>query len=394
MTKITEVQVGISQIGIAIPEHFISVEEIARLRGLDPGYPTKGLGTLEARIPYDISLEDLVIEALKQIDYSGVKRIFFATESDSDMSKPMAVKALGKLGLSIVPAQLKFACLAGVQALILACECVVAHGKPAIVIAVDRSIYQKDDPRAEVTQGCAAIALRIELNPKLLALGYLNHGQYGEDIDDFRIPQRTAPFPEVDGPLTKPAFLNCLKMALKDWKTQNPQFGSIIDGLDYFIVHTPFPKMVLWQMAMFWRHEKYGEEKHITIEDCVKNPQLFNEYKKGIDETRKQDTEFQDFFEKKVEPGLKYNPYIGNSYTVSILVCLIATLEQMKKGEQIGVGAYGSGAGAIFLMAQAMITGFQSNLQEQIDQKRQELTLGQYEDWREKTLKKFQKERI
>ena len=388
-----EVKVGISQVGVEIPEHFFPAKEILKLRKTDLGYATKkGLGVLEARIPYDISLEELVVQALEQIDYSDVRRIFLATESDPNMSKPMAVKALGKLGLTIVPVQLKFACLAGLQALILACEYVVAHnGKPAIVIAVDRSIYSENEPTAEITQGCAAIALRIELNPALLALDYLHYGQHSKDIDDFQIPHRTAPFPEIDGPLTKPTFLECLKWALKDWKVQNPQFGPIIDGLDYFIVHTPFAKMVLWYMAMFWRHEKRGPEEYLTIEDCVKNPDLWNEYKKIINETRK-NPEFQDFFEKKVEPGLRYSPEVGNPYTVSILICLIAALEQMKEGEQIGMGAYGSGAGAIFLMAQAMTTGFKSNLEEQISRKEKELTPDQYEDWRKRTLKQIRSE--
>lgn len=390
MTEVIEVPVGISQIGVEIPEHFFPAKKIAELRKIDPGYATKkGLGVLEARIPYDVSLEELVVQALEQIDYSDVRRIFLATESDSDMSKPMAVKALGKLGITIVPVQSKFACLAGLQALISACEYVVAHnGKPAIVIAVDRSIYSENEPTAEITQGCAAIAMRIELNPKLLALDYLYYGQYAEDMDDFKIPSRTAPFPEIDGPLTKPAFLNCLKGALKDWKAQNLQFGSIIDGLDCFIVHTPFIKMVVWYMAMFWRHEKYGPEEHLTIEDCVKNPDLWNKYKEIINETRR-NPEFQDFLEKKVEPGLRYSPEIGNPYTVSILICLIAALEQMKKNEQIGMCGYGSGAGAIFLRGQAMTTGFKSNLREQINQKRKELTPDQYKDWRQRTLKQI-----
>ncbi len=386
----TEVEVGISGIGIAIPQHFILAEEIAKEREVPPGYATKGLGVLEARIPYNVSLEELVIQALEQIDYSDVKRIFLATESDPDMSKPMAIRALGKLGLTIVPVQSKFACLAGLQALILACEYSVAHnGKPAVVIAVDRSIYPENEPKAEVTEGCAAVAIRVEINPELVALDYLRYGQYAEDIDDFKIPHRTAPFPDVYGDLTKPAFLKCIKRAFADWKTKNPESESTRDTIDYFIVHTPFTKMVEWYMAMFWRHEKYGEEKHLTIEDCVENPQLFNEYKKRIDETRKQDTEFQDFFEKKVKPGLKYNPYIGNPYTVAIFLCLIAILEQAKKGQKIGILGYGSGAGSLVIKGEIIKSGFQSNLQEQIDQTRQELTFEQYENWRERTLRQI-----
>ncbi|MBU0546683.1 hypothetical protein KKA72_01170 [Patescibacteria group bacterium] len=382
-----ETKVGISQIGVAIPRHFIRTQVIAEKRGISPTFPTKGLGAIEARIPYDVSLEDLSVQALKQIEYSDVRRIFFATESDSDMSKPMAVKILAALGLNVVPPQLKFACLAGLEALILACEYSIATGKPAIVIAVDRSIYS--DPEAEVTQGCAAVAIRVEINPKLLDLNYKHYGQYAENINDFEVPLRTAPFPEVYGDLTKPAFLKCLRLALVDWKINNPEFGPIKDRIDYFAVHTPFTKMVEWYMAMFWRHEEHGQEKHITIEDCVKNPKLFSEYKKKIDETRKLDTRFRDFFEKKVQPGLKYNPYVGNPYTVAIFIGLIAILEQAKKGQEIGILGYGSGAGSLVIggLVKAK-NGFKSNLQEQIDQG-QELTFEEYEDWRKRTLKKM-----
>ncbi len=387
----TEIQVGISQIGIAVPQHFIPAEEIAKERGVPPGYATKGLGVLRARIPYDVSLEELVIRALEQIDCSDVKRVFLATESDPDMSKPIAIKILSKLGLTIVPVQLKFACLAGLQALILACEYSVAHnGKPAIAIAVDRSIYPEHEPKAEVTQGCAAVAMRVETNPELLALDYLRYGQYAEDIDDFRIPLRTAPFPNVYGDLTKPAFLKCVKCAVADWKTKNPGFGPIRDRLDYFIVHTPFSKMVEWYMAMFWRYEKHGEEEHLTIEDCVIDPKLFKEYKEKIDETRKQDPEFRDFFDKKVKPGLKYNHEIGNAYTSSIFICLIAVLEQIEKGQEIGILGYGSGAGSLAIKGQAMKSRFKTDLSEQIRQQPEnELTFEQYQAWREKTLEEI-----
>ncbi|MFH1643522.1 MAG: hydroxymethylglutaryl-CoA synthase [Patescibacteria group bacterium] len=386
----TEIKVGISQIGVVIPEHFILAEKIARLRGLDSEYPTKGLGVKACRIPYDISLEELVVQALKQIDNSGVEMIFFATESDSNMSKPMAVRVLGELGITVVPIQLKFACLAGLQALILACHVVASNGKPAIVIAVDRSIYREDDPKAEVTEGCAAVAMRVEINPELLALDYLHYGQYAQDIDDFSIPHKTAPFPHLgqDGILTTPTFLKCVKLSVEDWKTKNPEFGPIKDNLDYFLVHTPFPKMVEWYMAMFWSYEKYGQEEHLTIEDCVKDPNLFKEYKKKIDETRKQDSEFQDFFEKKVKPGLKYNPRIGNPYTVSIFLCLIAILEQAKEGQKIGLLGYGSGAGSMVVKAKIIKSGFKSNLQEQI-QEGKELTPDEYEDWRERTVRQI-----
>lgn len=384
-----EPSVGISQIGVAIPKHFIKVEKVAELRGLDPGFATKGLGLLHMGIPYEESLEDLVARAVKQIDYQKIERVCLGTESDSDMSKPFAITALNKkLGLNIVPFQSKLACLGGMQALLAACEYVAAHGKPAIAVAVDRSIYEETDPTAEITSGCAAMAMKIEANPKLLALDYKRTGQYAEDIDDFRIPWANAPFPDVDGPLTKPAFLKCIKWALADWKEKNPDFGPIPEKLDYFIAHVPFAKMVEWYMAMFWKYEVLGGKEGVSIEDCLDSPELWDEYKKIIDETRKM-PEFKEFFAQKVSPGLKYNPYTGNCYTASIFISLIAALEQMKQGQELGMAGYGSGAGSLILKGRAtMENPLQSNLQEQIDN-RKELTLEEYQGWRKRTLDHF-----
>jgi hydroxymethylglutaryl-CoA synthase len=383
-------KVGISQIGVAIPRHFISLEDLTKRRHLPAGYATKGLGVFQARIPYEKSIEDLAVQALKKIDYQDVQRFYVGTESDPDLSKPFSVRIINqKLGLTQIPFQYKFACLSGVEALISACEYTIANqGKPAVVLAVDRSIYGEKNPGAEITQGCAALGLRIEMNPKLLVLDYQNLGQFAADIDDFKVPASSFPFPEVQGELTKSAYLECQKQALEDWQKKNQKFlkklkgKSIIDAFDFFIMHTPFPKMVEWVSAVFWRHEKLKEKPHLTLTHCIQNPELFKEYKKDLDKLRKL-PEFQEFFEKKVKPGLKHNPYIGNSYTGSIFISLISILENIKKGQEIGMSGYGSGAGSICLRATSVGNGFKSDIQIQLE-KGKKLSFKKYEQWREK----------
>lgn len=387
--------VGISQIEIAIPRHFISIEELAKKRKISPEYALKGLGVFQARIPYQISLEKLAAEALLKIDYQDVERFYIGTESDADASKPFSVKILNReLGLKIIPFQYKFACLAGLEALISACEyCVANNGKPVVVLAVDRSIYRDNEPSAEITMGCAAIAIRIEMNPKILIIDYQNIGQYAQDIDDFKVPLFSFPFPEVNGELTKSSYLNCQKMALEAWKKNNFQFlkkikkegKSLLEAFDFFIVHTPFPKIVEWAGAMFWRHEneKLNKKEHITLSDCVKNPTLFKEYKKELDEIRKL-PEFQEFFAKKIKPSLKYNSYIGNAYTASVFISLISVLEEAKENQQIGINGYGGGAGSICLRTiSVMKRKFTSDLESQL-KKGIKLTIDQYEQWRKK----------
>lgn len=379
---------GISQIGVAIPNYFISIEELAKKRKIPPAYGLKGLGVFQARIPYKTSIEELAVKALKKIELRDVERVYIGTESDPDASKPIGLKIFNqKLKLETVPFQYKFACLAGLEALISALEYSASHqGKPAVVLAVDRSIYKKENSKAELTQGCAAIALRIEKNPKILEINYLNLGQYADDIDDFSVPLNSFPFPVVNGDLTKPAYLKCQKKALEAWKEKNKHLlrkQSVIDFFDYFILHVPFPKITEWLGALFWRHEKEKSKDHLTLDQCLKKPSLFKEYKKELDKIRKL-PQFQEFFVKKIKPGLKYHLFIGNSYSASIFISLISVLEEAKAGEKIGLGGFGSGAGAICLSAKVK-SSVKTDLAIQI-KKGKKISLKEYEKWRKNLL--------
>jgi len=382
-------KVGISQIGIAVPKHFISIRELAEERKIPSAYVGEGLGLIEARVPYRTSITELAAEALFKINFKDVERFYIGTESDPDASKPLSVRILNyQLGLNSVPFQYKFACLSGVQALISACEYSQANfGKPAVALSVDRSIYSHKDPKAEVTQGCAAVALRVETRPKILTLDYQNLGQYAADIDDFKVPPSSYPFPQVDGELTKPAFLECQKKALEDWKKKNLKFlkskrRELLETFDFFIMHTPFPKIVEWVAALFWRHEKLKQKDHLTLAECLKKPSLFSGYKKELDEIRKT-REFKKFFSQKFDPGLKYNPYVGNSYTSSVFISLAGVLEKAKKDQQIGINGYGGGASSICIKGTVVSNKkFKSDLSSQL-KKGKKLTIKQYLKWRE-----------
>ena len=383
-----EDSVGISDVGVSIPPFFIGAKKMAEKSQLPLEYVNGGLGLVQARIPYNTSLEELIIKAVKKINYQDIERFFVATESDYDFSKAaIAIKAINKgLKLTFVPFQLKFACLAGIQALLLASEYAIAQQKPAIVIVADRSIY--GDRKAEVTQGSGVVALRIERNPKLLALDFRNYGQYMEDIDDFKVPPSSAPFPKVDGPLTKPTYIKCVLNSFEDYKNKNPQLTNPLERIDYIVMHTPFPKMVVWASAVLWRYEKYKEKEFKNLlEKSIENPDSFKEFKKLLDETRAQ-PDFQEFFHQKVEPGLKYNSYIGNCYNVSIFISLLSVLEQIKKDQNLFLMGYGSGAGALTLSAKAVGQDFQSDLNQQIKNGK-ELTVDQYRNWKSNLVTKL-----
>ena len=378
-------KVGISEIAVSIPEWFISVEKIAKKSKLPLEYVNGGLGLIQARIPYNTSLEQLIIEVLKKINHKDVDRFFIATESDYDISKAeIGIKTIKNLNITAVPFQLKFACLSGVQALLLACEYAIAHNKPAVVIAADRSVYE--DKKAEVTQGSGVVAMRIEQNPKLLTLDFKNVGQYSKDINDFRVPINTAPFPQVNGPLTKPAFIRCIIKATNDYKIKNQDCSSIVKTADHIVMHTPFPKMTVWTSAALWYYEKYKSGLEL-LKECLTNPQSFAKFKEILDRTRKA-LDFQTFFKQKIKSGLRYNPYIGNCYTVSVFISLISTIEQVKANQNIFIIGYGGGSGSLALMGRSVSSNFQSDLVHQI-KNGNELTHQQYQEWRTNTVKEI-----
>jgi len=381
-------KVGISEIGVTIPDYFVGTEKISKIQNLPLSYIIDGLGIVQSRVSYQTSLEDLISKAVKKINYKDVERFIVASESDDDLSKAsIAIDSINKnLGLKIVPFQLKFACLAGIQALLSACEYVVAHNKPAIVVAADRSFYKTN--KAGITQGAGVVVLRIENNPKLLEIDFKNFGGYAENIDDFKIPSTSAPFPKVNAQLTKTAYMKCIIEAFKDYKNRNPKDELITDSFNYFAIHSPFPKMVLWVSAAFWRFENLGDNNfNNLLRDSVDNSGLFKKIKELIDETR-ESIKFKEFFNEKVKNSLIYNPYIGNCYTASILISLISVLEKAKEGETVCLVGYGSGSGSLVVKGKVKSSNFKSDLEGQIKNGK-EITDSQYKEWRGDIIKKF-----
>ncbi len=384
-------KVGISEISVVIPNYFIGTEKISKVQDLPLSYIVSGLGVKQSRTSYNTALEDLIVKAVKKIKYKDAGRFIVASESDGDLSKAsISIKSINKkLNLKTVPFQLKFACLAGVQALLSACDYVVSHEKPAVVITADRSFYKKN--KAGATQGTGVVAIRIENKPQLLEIDFQRYGEYAEDINDFKVPARMAPFPKIDGQLTKPAFMKCILYSLKDYKKKKLKKESVTKNMDYFVMHSPFPKIVMWVAAALWRFENYDNNKNFCnlLEKSIEKPKLFNKFKKLFDKVRKLD-DFQDFYKKKVEQSLIYNPYIGNCYTASIFISLISTLEKAQKNEKICLIGYGSGAGSLALEGVAQKSDFKSDLKEQIEQGK-ELTLSQYQEWRKNTIRRIRK---
>lgn len=375
-------KVGMSQIGAAIPEHFILVEELSKARGMDPHRAAKGLGVLEARIPYEISVAGLAAAAVSRIEYEDVKRFYFATESDGDAARAsLAIETARELGLgyNVLLIQTKFACLSGVQNLILACEHTALTGEPAIVVAADRSVYNNEtDPAAEVTLGCGAVALRIDGSPKI-AIDFQRVGVHIEDIDDFRVPAASFPFPDLNGPLSTVAYDHCVRKAYEDWKAKNYS-GELTKNLlnrFHLIFHVPFPKMVEWAAAALWSWEQSGREP-LDVETYLSDPSRLEQEREALRQVRRS-LAFETFYEERVLPYLKYNRRTGNDYTAALFISLIAAAEGAL-GPVLFCG-YGSGAGSM-VMKLDIIEPIATDLAKQIEGG-EPISIEEYEKWKE-----------
>ncbi|RLE64851.1 MAG: hypothetical protein DRJ47_06665 [Thermoprotei archaeon] len=338
---------GIESISIAVPAHFVDAIELSHFRGFGELYAKEGVGVERIRICYKDDLISMAVRAASRLDLSDVDLIIVATESAKDLSKPMGVKIIKKLGLgnNVGTVEMKFACAAGAYAVMYACHRVNASDSKALVVCCDESFYP---PRthAEITSGAGAVAMILSDNGGL-EIDFSKFGVYVDDVDDFYKPVWSK-YPMVDGKLSQIAYLYAMKMAYQDWKEKNNFNGNIIDRFKAFVFHTPFPKMVQHAFAALYAIEVLRMDRKVHIEDLKYNPELYEEWRS---ERKKVMTlpEFQKTFDEKVAPSLVLPRLVGNSYTASMWIALASALTygDICVGDEIALGSYGSGMGAM-----------------------------------------------
>ncbi len=352
---------GISSIGIKLPSRYLDVRELATLRSVDPNKFTKGLGCHQIALCGDH--EDAVSlgagAAERALEAWGGRRedlglIAVGTETAADMSRPLSAFIAEKLELSgaLRSYEVKHACYGGTLALRQALEwhaSGAAAGKSALVIASDVSLYAPKDP-GEPTQGAGAVAMVIGA-PTVAEIDIATTS-WSEPVFDFWRPVGEA-HPRVDGPLS----LDCYKRGA--WETTRARFGDDLAGLDELhalCFHTPFPKMVKKAVRFIGEQAGWDEAKASS------------------------------FFEAKVEPSMRWNRQVGNSYTASLWIAVADVLSRAPSGARIGAYSYGSGFGAELLTMTA--TGAAPTWAAPFEQDaltRAAMDQSSYETWRVKT---------
>ena len=167
---------------------------------------------------------------------------------------------------------------------------------------------------------------------------------------DFWMPHPESPFPEVDGPGSKDAYLQTLERCYRRWRAQlgAPSGGVSGKGVEYVAMHAPYNKLVRRGLARMVAID--AEDSGEDVEDM--------------------DARAEEVYEAKGKPAEALPRIVGNMYTASVFASLAsvvigddwgATDEAMAQkvaGQRVLCFSYGSGStGALFSLTGARREG-------------------------------------
>lgn len=320
-------RVGIESMGLAVPEQYVDMAELAEARAVPASKYLEGIGLKQMAVPGPH--EDTVTLAVRAsrialagCPTSSIGLCIVGTETAVDHSKPVASFVQGLLGL---PShcrvyEVKHACYGATAALMTAMDWIRAgsnQGRKALVIASDIARYGLRTA-GEPTQGAGAVALLVSSEPSLVELDP-KVGTCSRDVMDFWRPLYSKDA-LVDGQYSVTCYLNALLGAYRAWgsDTDNGPLPST-DGLAAIAYHVPYPKM--------------AKKAHDALRALEKDPEPAKS------------------FARQVKASLALPERIGNIYTGSMylsLLSILATDPRKLDGERLGFFSYGSGSCAEF----------------------------------------------
>lgn len=351
-------KVGIDTLSFYIPAYALDLSLLASARNIDVNKYFTGLGQYKMAVPPPD--EDVVtmaanaaLRAVRDVDVSQIEMLFFATESGIDQSKAAGIYVHDLLGLPkrCRVVEVKQACYSGTMALQLAIPFVRAHpDKKVLIVASDIARYGLGTS-GESSQGCAAIAMVLSANPRLLALEP-ESGVMTENVMDFWRPNYKNEA-LVEGKYSSKLYISMLE---KTWQQYQHLSRREFSDHDYFCYHNPVPRLV-------------EKAHHHFVKINTHDTTLLNSSVQAVSHS------------------LEYGRQIGNSYTASLyigLASLLDSTEQDLTGKRIGFYSYGSGCVAEYFSG-VVQPGYQAVLDtdyhQQLFTQRQFLTYDQYEQF-------------
>lgn len=299
--------IGIVSYGYYIPKYRISTEEIAAMWGKNAQDIQKSLNIFEKAVAgtdEDVLTMAYSAASMALSDYHVKKDdigcVFFGSETFPYAVKPASsmVAEWLDIGNNYLSYDTEFACKAGTGALISAFSHVsTGKMKYGLVCAADKANAKTNDA-LEFTAGSGANAWLVGQENVLAEL--VDYHSYSSDTPDFW-RRAGADHPSHAGRFTgKPAYMKHIAEAsaqLMEKQKMRPE------DFNHCVFHMPngrFPLEV---------------SKHLG------------------------------FTKEQITPSLVV-PKLGNSYSASALMGLVATLEVAKAGDTIFFASYGSGAGS------------------------------------------------
>ncbi|MHA1269385.1 MAG: hydroxymethylglutaryl-CoA synthase family protein [Candidatus Helarchaeota archaeon] len=361
--------IGIDSIGFYAPRHYIDIEELAKVREVDPDKFRHGLMLREMRVP-DIG-EDIISMGLKasynallrgKIKPKKIDAIFVGTETMTYAVKSVSNILAELLGISInsITQDTYNACAAATIAIINAIG-LVEKGivNRALVVGADISYYELGSP-GEATQGAGAVAMVISKNPRIATFSK-KFGKISGNINDFFRPPNCIEA-QVFGKYSTESYLNFQLGAYDDLLKNLGDFSA-----DYFIFHAPYSKLPLKCMQQIilkrWisnidgllKLRSYTSKKSIfkKIDSIMQNISIIpdfilNKLKKlglSLPQIESMKEKIFSIVKHKALPQLRVPMNFGNMYSASVWSQILYILEKYAKvNDTIYFGSYGSGA--------------------------------------------------
>jgi len=371
--------IGISALNCYFPNNKIDLKEWCQWRGIPfekiknvvgTGFrlpsPCEDIYTMAANASLNLILEN-------KIDPSEIGLLSLGTETSKDNAlgaiiiKGMLNTALSELGIKELPREcevpeFKHACLGGIYALKNAVRYFYApHPKKyAIVIASDIAKYPLLSS-GESTQGSGAIAILIEQNPKLLNID-LSQSVSSSDFRyiDFRKPLEKEDenldihLALVNGKFSSFCYLDEVRSAFNIMKSKhNVTLNEVLKITDLFSFHRPFKRMpenaltYLYILSLMEDEgiDIYCEDNGIDKERFLKELQHEHNFEKMVkeqsvngpiqEEVNKlisiiRPKLMAESYKYKIGFGIELLNEIGNTYSSSIFINILATLESCR----------------------------------------------------------------
>ncbi|MCX6731245.1 MAG: hydroxymethylglutaryl-CoA synthase [Candidatus Roizmanbacteria bacterium] len=295
---------GITSYGFYIPQYRIRVKDIAQVWGKNALEIEKGLGVVEKSVA--TAAEDSLTMAYESScialkgHTSSIDALFFGTESPVYAVNPSST-ILGELlgiGNNYLAYDTQFACKAATGALISALALVESKQiKSALVVASDKATGKPHDA-LEYTAASGSVSIVVGKKNPILSVDAWE--SYSSDTPDFW-RREGIKYPSHGGRFTgKPSYFRHITGSVKALLSKS---NHKTEDFTYAVFHMPngkFPIQIASQLG---------------------------------------------FSSEQIQKSLIVSE-LGNSYTASALMGLVATLEYVKPGEKILFASYGSGAGS------------------------------------------------